>query len=228
MGNESMGYTELGNMKLNMKPPKKSWDINPDWIKKGGLIAGIAVLVVLMVFGMVKIIGGGGFDSAVDKFAENVMVRMFNGGEIDEAKLKKQYPKFMNETIEEFCDSVKDEYDNAFAGIEDLFDEGEERFKVTYEIVDKEKLDDDEIEEYQDEISSFAGDDEKVNVQAGYLINIEIKARLKSKYKTKIEKEIGEEIEGEDEDNWELVVLKCNGKTGVWKIDDSYIWNLIY
>lgn len=234
MSNESMGYTELGNMKFNGEPAKKSRNMNANRIKKGGFAALVVVLIALLVFGITKIIKitGGSYDSAVETFVENVWTSRVNGGEVNESKWKKQYSEFMDETIEEWCDYFQDEYDDmyneCFSMFEYLLEDEKELYKVTYEVVDKEKLDADEIEEYQDRISSFAGYDEKVKVQAGYRFTVEINGNFKSKYKTLLAKETGMEADDfsalDFESNVDMIVLKCNGKTGVWKIDNDYIF----
>ena len=234
MSNESIGYTELGSMKFHKEPPKKKKDVNKGLIEKWAFIAVIVVVIVLIVFGIVKLIGGGNYESAIKDYME-FMGDSVNG-EINERKLAKQYPKFMAESIEESCDNIKDsieelehdfkdEFGEAWEDVKKEFDKG--IFIVTYEVIDKEKINAEEIEEYQNKISEFMGEDEKVNVQKGYLFNVKIKIKLKNKIKSLIEKETGEEIEGDIlNENMDIVVLKCNGKIGVWEINDTYIWDI--
>ena len=227
MSNESMEYVELGSIKYDKKNPKKNRDINKEWIGKGAFIIGIVVITMLIIGGIVKLVGGGSYESAVEIFVENLFAGSFNG-KVNESKLKKQYPQFMEESIAELCDKTKKEYEEIYETyFKDYTEYGEDFLKVTYEVVDKEKIDKKKLEEYQDAICEIVGDDEKVKVQGGYHVNVEIKIELKNKIKSRIEEEMGEKIEDDlFEENCELVVLKCNGKTGVWKIDDVYMWDL--
>lgn len=212
MSNESMGYTELGSMKFHKETSKKKRNIDKDLIKKWSFIAVIVIAIVLIVFGMVKLVRGGSYESAIKKYIEFLNDSI--NGEVNERKLAKQYPKFMAETIEEHGDDLEEV-------IEYISDELEiESAIFTYEVIDKERSNDEEIEEYQNEISEFVGEDEKVRVQKGYCFNVKIKFKL-------VEKENGDEIEDDTwEENVDIVVLKCNGKTGVWKIDGFYIWDV--
>lgn len=212
MSNESMGYTELGSMKFHKETSKKKRNIDKDLIKKWSFITVIVIAIVLIVFGMVKLVRGGSYESAIKKYIEFLNDSI--NGEVNERKLAKQYPKFMAETIEEHGDDLEEV-------IEYISDELEiESAIFTYEVIDKERSNDEEIEEYQNEISEFVGEDEKVRVQKGYCFNVKIKFKL-------VEKENGDEIEDDTwEENVDIVVLKCNGKTGVWKIDGFYIWDV--
>lgn len=212
MSNESMGYTELGSMKFHKETSKKKRNIDKDLIKKWSFIAVIVIAIVLIVFGMVKLVRGGSYESAIKKYIEFLNDSI--NGEVNERKLAKQYPKFMAETIEEHGDDLEEV-------IEYISDELEiESAIFTYEVIDKERSNDEEIEEYQNKISEFVGEDEKVRVQKGYCFNVKIKFKL-------VEKENGDEIEDDTwEENVDIVVLKCNGKTGVWKIDGFYIWDV--
>lgn len=209
MSNESMGYTELGSMKFHKETSKEKREVDKGLIEKWVFIAVIVIVIVLIIFGMVKLVRGGSYESAIKKYIEfrNDSIN----GEVNESKLAKQYPKFMAETIEELCDSIEEDG-------ESIRDElKKESVICTYEVIDKERSNDEEIEEYQNEIREFVGEDEKVKVQKGYLFNVKIKIKL----------ETGDEMEDDTwEENVDIVVLKCNGKTGVWKIDGSYIWDV--
>ena len=227
MSNKSMEYVELESIKFNKKSPKKNWNINKEWIGSGAFIIVIVVVTMLIIGGIVKLVGGGNCESAVEIFVEEFVASSLNG-KINESKLKKQYPQFMDESIEEFCDKTKKEYEEQYEdGLKDYLEYGEDFVNITYKITDKERIDKKKLEEYQDEICEFAGDDEKVKVQGGYHVDVEIKFELNDKIKSLIEEEMGEKIEDDlFEENCELVVLKCNGKTGVCKIDDAYMWDL--
>lgn len=229
MSNEPMGYTELGSMKFHKEPPKKRKDVNKDLIVKWAFITAIVAVIVLIVFGIVKFIGSGGYESAIKEYMEFVGDSV--NGEVNESKLLKQYPKFMTETIEELRDINKDWVEEFYAG--EVWEDVKNEFKkgiftVTYEVIDKERISAEEIVEYQNKISEFVGEDEKVKVQKGYLFNVKIKIKLKNKMKSLIEKETGEEMDDNIfDENIDIVALKCNGKIGVWKINDSYIWDML-
>lgn len=248
MSNESLGYTELGSMRFHSEPSRKKGNVNKDLIKKWVLIAIVAAVAMIIVFGMVKLISGGSYEAAVKEDVElfngevnenyeaavKEYIELFNG-EVNGSKFAKQYPEFMAETIEEFCDNLEADFE---AFIEEMDEFGKDEFgeawedakgksgngiyKFTYEIIDKTKLNDEEIEEYRDIIREYAGEGEKIKIQTGYRFDVKMKGAYRKQIKS-LMMEIGEEME-DYEENVEIVVLKCNGKIGVWGINDNYIW----
>lgn len=229
MSNESLGYTELGSMRFHQKPSKKKENFNKDLIEKWAFIAIIAAVAMIIVFGMIKLIGGGSYESAVKEYIE-----LFSG-EVNGSKFAKQYPRFIAETIEELCDNTEADIE---AYVKEMDEFGKEEFgeawedakgksgngiyKYTYEIIDKTRLNNEEIEEYQDIVREYAGEGEKIKIRTGYRFNVIVKVVYGKQIQSLLE-ELGEEIE-DNVDNIEIVVLKCNGKIGVWGINDNYIW----
>lgn len=203
MNKNSMEYTDLGSLKFH-KEPSKGMDVTGNMIKKWFLFAVVAAVVVLIVFGFGKLIGGGRYDSAIKKYIEFIS-DSFNGkGKAN--KLAKQYPKYMEESIRDYCDTLDDIDISEYASA-----------KITYKITNKTRIKGEELERYQSDISEYVDEDKKVKVQSGYLFEVKIKAKLRNK-------ESGEK--DEEEFDCKMLVLRCNGKTGVWKIDGRYVWEV--
>ncbi len=205
MGDKSMGYTELGSMKFHQEPQKKA-SVNRDMIKKWGLAAAVAAAVVLIGFGIGKLTGGGKYEAAIKDYVEYINDSVKGKGK--KSKLTRHYPAFITEVIEEQCDDME----------RNLFlDENQytEDFNLTckYKVVDKERLRGEDLRGYQDDISDFAGEEETVKVRSGYLYEVEITVEGSM-----------EDEEYVDHFESEVVVLKCNGKIGLWKTDGKYIW----
>ncbi len=210
MSDKSMGYTELGSMRFHQEPQKRL-GVTGDVIKKWVVRAGIAAAVVLVVFGIAKLTGSGKYEAAIKDYVKFVNDSVNGKGKGN--KLMNNYPSFMAETIEERCDDFEHLLVREMGGGEDY------NFTCKYKVISKEKLDGEELKEYQDDITTFAGEEENVKVKSGYLFEVELTLEVRAEG-------TGEKGEYSQSQNIEMVVLKCNGKIGLWKMEENYIWRM--
>ncbi len=240
---------DIGDMNYHNQSPKEernNSNPNRNWIKKVCLIIIAAAVIAAAVWGITKIFDGGSYgdsessddvksyEKAVEAFGEqNLYGALY--GKVNANKLKKQYPEFMEDTVEEMCSVLREYY-------ESLDEESKEflnYFEISFEAEDKEPIEKEKLEEYQEDIRDFINnDDEKINVQAGYQITVRMHMNLTKEGLAVIAeeegldeaevmelmKEVTEEIEKEFYGN--VVVLKCNKKIGVWVIGGNYIWDM--
>lgn len=240
---------DIGDMNYHNRLPiaeRNNSNPNKNWIKKVCLIIIAAAVIAAAVWGITKIFDGGSYGDSessddvkrYEKAAEAFWEQNLYGtlyGKVNANKLKKQYPEFMEDTVEEMCSAFREYY-------ESLDEESKEflnYFKISFEAEDKEPIEKEELEEYQEDIRDFTNnDDEKINVQAGYQITVRMHMNLTKEGPAiiaeeegldeaevmEVMKEVIEEIEKEFYGN--VVVLKCNKKIGVWVIDGNYIWDM--
>lgn len=232
MNNESKRYSELGEMSFQgtLQKDKKNSNANcKELFLKIGILAIALVIIALVMINLIKLLGNqesnqesndgredsSKYVSVAEDFAENLFGSFCKGKKINVKNLKKQYPKFMDDAVEEVCINMNEEIENYF-----LNDEGQELFKkVSFKVkvVDKEKMESDELEGYQEIIEDFAGADKNVKVTGGYRVTIEVTV-----------KNTAESLSMD----LEFIVLKCNEKIGVWGVsaeewgmDEEFIWD---
>lgn len=158
----------------------------------GGI--GVAILVVIIIL-LCLLFGGGSYKTPLDNFVKacedgdgDALKDLLPGDFIDiieDSKLlKKQFD------FDDMAEDVKD----------DLEDEYGKKIKVSYKINDKEKLDEDELEDIEDTYNNyFAGlldDDEEYKVKEGYDLDITFKIKGN---------------EDDDEEDVDITVVKVNG-----------------
>ncbi len=240
---------DIGDMNYHNQLPiaeRNNSNPNRNWIKKVCLIIIAAAVIAAAVWGITKIFDGGSYgdsessddgksyEKAVEAFLDQCM-HATTDGKIDENKLKKQYPEFMEDTVEEMCSVLREYYESLDEESKELFN----YFEISFEAEDKESIEKEKLEEYQEDIRNFINNDgEKINVQAGYQITVRMHMNLTKEGLAVIAEEEGitekealeeteeiiEEIEKEFYGN--VVVLKCNKKIGVWVIGGHYIWDM--
>ena len=127
----------------------------------GGIGAGVLALVVLLIVIIANI--SGGYKTPISN--------MFKG--MQKANLKtylKAYPEFME--MDEYVD--QEDMDDM---LESLEEEYGKNIKISYKILDKEKIEKDDLEDVQEKIEKYY--DEKVKVSAGYKVTV--KSTVKGK-----------------------------------------------
>lgn len=127
----------------------------------GGIGAGVLALVVLLIVIIANI--SGGYKTPISN--------MFKG--MQKANLKtylKAYPEFME--MDEYVD--QEDMDDM---LESLEEEYGKNIKISYKILDKEKIEKDDLEDVQEKIEKYY--DAKVKVSAGYKVTV--KSTVKGK-----------------------------------------------
>ena len=84
--------------------------------------------------------------------------------------LKKAFPEFVIDEFEDSYYSIEDVLENLHDEAEDEYGK---KFKLSYEITKKSKLDDDDLEDIEDVIDDYY--DEDVKVSAGYELKVKLK-----------------------------------------------------
>lgn len=162
------------------------------------MLIGAAAVGVIFIVILLSIIGV--FKPAYEKPIDN-FVKSISKNEYD--YLKKAFPKYR---LKGNKDSFKDTIDEIN---EELEDEYGKRFKLKYKITDKDKLDEDDLEDYEDDIKDYY--DKKVKVTNGYELEVEFKA--------------SGDGEKDDKDG-DFIVLKIDGKWYITSADWSAIYDL--
>lgn len=168
--------------------------------KNIAILAGAVVVVVLAII-LISSIAGNGYKKAIDNFFA-VTVE----GDVD--KLEKLAPEEFWEELEETFDvklkdikkNVEEEFEATFESLEDDYGKN---IKVKYKVLDKEELDEDDLDEIKDILKDSYGIAKK-SVKAGY--EVEIEATIKGK-------------DDEDTDEQDMTIIKIDGD---WYITDIF------
>lgn len=146
--------------KAEVKTEKTS---NPSNKKNLFIAIGAIAAVVIILIAILASVLGGGYEAPIKN--------MFKG--MQKADLKtylKAYPEFMG--ISDYVD--QDDMDEM---LESLEKEYGKNIKISYKVLDKEKIEKDNLEKVQKKIENYY--DEKVKVTAGY--KVEVKSTIKGK-----------------------------------------------
>ena len=161
--------TATKDVKKESTTAKSTSTSNKPSAKMYGLIGGIAAAALVLIIILVAIFGGGGYKKPIDN--------MLNG--IQKTNVKtflKAFPDVMKEDLEDYIE--KDD-------LEDLMDEFEDEVgknpKITYKILDKEKIDKDDLEDIQDDLEDEYEDAKKskIKVTAGYKLTVKLTVKGK-------------------------------------------------
>jgi len=160
--------------------------------RKTGIIAFIVIIVLafLLLYMLVfRNFFGGSYKTPVKNLISA----------IEDQDIKKLYKALPDYQVKELKDEIDDYYDG---DIEEFWSSSMlEDISIDYKIEDKEKLSKDELSDMEDEIKDYY--DEKVNVSAGYELDVEFTM----------------EIFGmEETDSTNITVVKMDGK---WVIYDT-------
>ncbi len=158
-----------------------------------GIVAVIAIIVIALV---VVFFGGHDKDDKDDietkPSYETPIDNMFEGLEKkDSDKFLSAYPKFISDRVEDWYGDFDDHMDDMY---DSLVDDYGKNIKISYKVIDKKKINKDNLEYYEDDIMYMF--DEKVDVSAGY--EVEIETKIKGK-------------DDEEEDDMDLTILKIDG-----------------
>lgn len=164
---------------------------NPNFAKFVGI--GAAALALIIIIAILSSILGSGYKKPVKN--------LFKGLEDGDAKsLMKAMHEIQIDNMKDASDMTKkeleDELDDMLEEIHDLMeDEYGKKFKISYKIVDEDKLDKDDLKDLEDELEDD-WDEKKLKVTKAYELDIEY------------------EIKGKDDDDakeMSLTVAKVNG-----------------
>ncbi len=175
------GYAQQGNKPNNNKII-------------GMAVVGVAVLAV--VFLLVKLfgaIGTSGYETPIKYICEGMQKGSYK-------TMKKAFPEYITDQLDRyFGDDAEDTMDELVESLKDEYGKG---VKITYKIIDKDKLDKDDIEELEDEVKYRYN--KKVKIKEAY--ELEVKMKVKGS-------------EGSDEDEMDVTVIKVGSKWYLY--DDS-------
>lgn len=167
------------------------------------VVIGAAVLLIGIVL-LITLLGGAG--AKPEKIARDFIKRSYNV-DLPESYLKKRYPAAVAEAMSEVYSYDEEEIARLR---EDMKDSG---FKIgKIEVLSTERVKNSDLAKYEDYISEIEKDAE---VTAGTLLKVEL--------------EISMEDTGTETIVLQVLVLTCNGKTGVWGMGSGrleYIWEM--
>lgn len=149
----------------------------------GGAVAALLVVILLIVA-----LAGGGYKKPIDNFIK--------GMEKGNAKtMLKAFPDVMKEDLEDYL--TDDELEDMKADLEDEFGKN---IKITYKVLDKEKIDKDDLKEVQEDLEDQYEDAKKskVKVTAGYKLSIKMS------------------IKGKDDKDSQTITMKVYKIGGKW------------
>lgn len=128
--------------------------------KKFALIGGIAVAAVLVIILLIALLGGG-YKKPLNNYFKGIE-------KANSDTYLKAYPEFTREDME-------DTYDNDYLDkrLENFEEEYGSKIKISYKVLDKEKLDKDDLEDIQDELEDEYDEDD-VKVSTGYEVAVKI------------------------------------------------------
>lgn len=242
------------SLQENNAPKKKKPEIDTSQIKLIIFLLIAILAVILVIFGAIKLIKDKSYKGVAKEYLKSNCDYIL-GDRINLKKMSKHYPDFMDDILDDYYDRMEEyaeEMDDELDRLKDELDVDLDSLTwsdlctLSFQIVDQKELDEDDLEDYEDQIREVA-DHEHVKLEAGY--HIKVKPELKLKWKAKLAKktleslddlDIGYDIDEIDDlydlfdeavDEYtgngkiDLIVLKCNGKTGVWLMEDYYIWD---
>lgn len=128
--------------------------------KKFVLIGGIALAAVLVIIVLIALLGGG---------YKKPLKNYFSGIEKTKAETYlKAYPEFMREDMEDTYD------DERLESMLEIFEEEYgDKIKISYKILDKEKINKEDLEDVKDDLEDEY-DDEDIKVTDGYTVAVKI------------------------------------------------------
>lgn len=131
--------------------------------KKNIIIAAAAVAAAVILIILIAAFSTPAYEKPIEYF--------ITGVEKDSYKtVKKAFPKFLIKELEDSYYDIEDLIEEAH---EEAEDEYGRKFKMSYKIKKKSKLDKDDLEDLEDVIDDYY--DEEVKVSAGYKLKVEIK-----------------------------------------------------
>lgn len=159
-GAAAVEKTTKKDVKVEKNTATNAESNTPNNTKKIAIIAGIAVAAILVIILLISLLGSG-YKTPLNNY--------FKG--IEKAKSEtylKAYPEFVREEME---DTYDDEY--LEKRVETFEKEYGDKIKISYKVLDKEKLDKDDLEDIQDELEDDYDEDD-VKVSTGYEVAVKI------------------------------------------------------
>lgn len=162
--------------------------------KKNVVILAGAVVAVIVVIALLSSLLGGGYKKAIDNFFDFTVE-----GDVD--KLEDLAPEDFWEELEDEYDvkmkDIKDSLEEEFeAQLENLEDEYGKNIKVKYKVIEKEKMDEDDLDDLKDMLKENYGIAKKSVKKA---LEVEVEATIKGK-------------DDEDTEEQDMVIVKIGNK----------------
>ncbi len=169
--------------------------------KNIAILAGAVVAVIVVISLLVTLIGSSGYKKAIDNFFDFTIK-----GDVD--VLEDLAPEDFWEELEDEYDvklkDIKKELEDSFEEqLEDLEDEYGKNLKVKWKVIDKEELDEDDLDDLKDTLKDTYGTAKKSVKKA---LEVEIEATLKGR-------------DDEDTDEQEMILVKIGNK---WYISSIF------
>jgi hypothetical protein len=169
--------------------------------KKNVVIVAVAAIAIIAVISLLASLLGGGYKKAIDNFFAFSI-------ECDADKLDDLAPaKYWDELEDEYdvkLKDIKEEIEESFEEqLESLEDYYGKNIKVKYDILDKEELDEDDLDEIKDELKEKYGISKKSVKKA---LEVEVEATIKGK-------------DDEDTQEQDMIIVKIDNK---WYITDIF------
>lgn len=188
----SSGESILDKVKANANVESlKKLQSDPNFTKYVG-IGAVAVVVLILIIILVNVIGSG-YEKPIDKFLKGIEKE---DGEIIMEAFHEQELKSEKKDMEWTSKEQKDSYES-MAKLNYAMYEAEfgKKLSISWKEVDREKLDDDDLKEYEDTLEEM-WDEKGLDVSKGYEVDVEIKVKGK---------------DDKDELDGSFVVLKVDG-----------------
>ena len=174
--------------------------------KNIAILAGAAIALIVVII-IISTIAGNGYKKAIDNFFDFTVEGKVN-------KLEKLAPEAFWEELEEDFDiklkDLKDQLEESFeAELEELEDEYGRNLKVKYKVLEKEEMDEDDLDDLKDTLKDSYGIKKK-SVQKA--LEVEVEATIKGK---------------EDEDTMEqdMVIVKIDGDWYITTVFQMLRWS---
>ncbi len=161
----------------------------------------LLALIIILVIILCAIFGGGSYKTPIDN-----LVKVYNKGDGD--ALEDLMPPYYDDMSEALSGLADVDFDEKAEEIRDEFeDEFGEDAKMSYEIIDKEKLDDDELDDYNamSSLTSLLSDKKasKYEVTKAYQLTVKFT------------------VEGDDDDSSEKMDIVVGKMDGEWCLLDG-------
>ena len=111
------------------------------------IVGGIGVVIIVLIVLLLTLIFGGGYKTPLNKIAK--AMEDGNGKAYRQATMSSKYYKAMKEDDDDFDDDLNDDAKYMQKSLKYKYGSN---LKVKFKVTDKEKLDEDDLEDYQDKL----------------------------------------------------------------------------
>lgn len=136
------------------------------------IVGGIGVVIIVLIVLLLTLIFGGGYKTPLNKIAK--AMEDGNGKAYRQATMSSKYYKAMKEDDDDFDDDLNDDAKYMQKSLKYKYGSN---LKVKFKVTDKEKLDEDDLEDYQDKLERRADRndiDYEPKVTDGYELDVDV------------------------------------------------------